>query len=87
MTILLPDVLRDAWTMPSAGCRVSGSHARGDADPWRDFARRLRELLAVDPASHVGTVQAALAAGRYVICAEATADAVLATIAPRAVRH
>jgi len=85
MTFLLPDALRDAWTMPADG-RMANSTARRDGEPWRDFARRLRELLAAVPDSRAATVQAALVAGRYVICAEATADGVLATIAPR-LRH
>lgn len=85
MPFFLPDALRDAWTMPADG-RVAGGNARRDGEPWRDFARRLRELLAVDPTSRAAAVQATLAAGRYVICAEATADGVLGTIAPR-LRH
>lgn len=78
MSYLLPESLRDAWTMPVA--------LRNEGEPWRDFARRLRERLAVDDTSRVDAVQSALVKGRYVICAEATADAVLATLAPR-VRH
>lgn len=85
MTFLLPDALRDTWTMPADG-RTPVGGTRQDAEPWRDFARRLRELVAVAPTSHAAAVQAALAAGRYVICAEATADGVLAAIAPR-LRH
>ena len=82
MTFFLPDALRDAWTLPG-----DGRTARRDGEAWRDFARRLRERLAVDPASRAAALKAALSAGRYVICAETTADGVLATIAPRAVRH
>lgn len=82
MTYLLPEALRDIWTMPVA--------MRNDGEPWRDYARRLRELLAldgtVDGTTRVAAVQTALVTGRYVICAEATADAVLATLSPR-VRH
>lgn len=82
MTFLLPDTLRDAWMLPG-----DSRTARRDGEAWRDFARRLRELLAIDTVSRAAAVQATLASGRYVICAEATADGVLATIAPRAVRH
>lgn len=81
MTYLLPDALRDAWTMPVA------VRERGDgSEAWRDFARRLRELLALDESTRAGEVQSALSTGCYVICAEATADAVLATLTPR-LRH
>lgn len=82
MSFSLPDALCEAWTLPNTDPRPDS-----DAAPWRDFARRLRVLLAADAMSHADTVRAVLAAGRYVVCAEAIADSLLATAVRRQIRH